>query len=120
MIVQCTIAFHSIKLLPRQGHVMTLQCDHPSRGPHIASCTQHSPCPFSADLTSCDIFLWGYLKSKVYLGGVPTLTTLKDNILRTVLSISGDMLLAAVESVVYMIQCVVQEKGGHIERCLVL
>ncbi|GBN28173.1 hypothetical protein AVEN_172129-1 [Araneus ventricosus] len=99
---------------------MTLQCDHTSRGPHIASCTQHSPCPFSADLTSCDFFLCGYLKSKVYLGGVPTLTTLTDNILRAVLSIPGDTLLSAVDNVAYRIQCVVQEKGGHTERCLVL
>ncbi|GBO04957.1 hypothetical protein AVEN_115899-1 [Araneus ventricosus] len=99
---------------------MSLQCDHPSLGPHIAICSQHSPCPFSADLTSCDFFLWGYLKSKVYLGGVPTLTTLKDNILRTVLSIPGDMLLPAVENVVCRMQCVVQEKGDHIERCLAL
>ncbi|GBM19651.1 hypothetical protein AVEN_199829-1 [Araneus ventricosus] len=99
---------------------MTLQCDHPSRGPHIASCKQHSPCPFSPDLTSCHFFLWGYLKFKVYLGVVPTLTTLKDNILRTVLSIPGDTLLSVVENDVYRIQCVVHEKGGHSERGLVL
>ncbi|GBL77016.1 hypothetical protein AVEN_12670-1 [Araneus ventricosus] len=93
-----------------------IQCDHPYRGPHIASCSQHSPCPFSPDQTSCDFFLWGYLKSKVYLGGVRTLTTLKDNILRTVLSIPDDMLLSAVEDVVYRMQCVVHEKCGPIER----
>ncbi|GBO21202.1 hypothetical protein AVEN_268560-1 [Araneus ventricosus] len=89
---------------------MTLQCDHPSRGPHIASCIQHSPCPFSPDLTSCDFLLWGYLKSNV----------LKDNILWTVLSIPGDMSLLAVENVMYRIQCEVHEKGVHIERDLVL
>ncbi|GBL72906.1 hypothetical protein AVEN_128094-1 [Araneus ventricosus] len=116
MKLQCTIVLYSIKLLPHRGHVVTLQCDHPSRGPHIASCIQHSPCPFSADLTSFDFFLWGYLKSKVYLDGVPSLTTL----LRTVLSIPGDMLLSTVENVVYRMQCVVQEKGDHIESCLVL
>ncbi|GBN27604.1 hypothetical protein AVEN_42570-1 [Araneus ventricosus] len=97
---------------------MSLQCDHASRGPHIASCTQNSP--FSADLTLCDFFLWGYFKSKVHLGGVPTLTTLKDNVLRTVLSIPGGMLLSAVENVVYRKQYVVQEKGGYVEKCLVL
>ncbi|GBN16588.1 hypothetical protein AVEN_9530-1 [Araneus ventricosus] len=117
---QCAIFLYSIKLLHRRGHVMTLQSDHPSRGPHIASCKQHSPCPFSTDLTSYDFFLWGYMKSKVYLCGVPTLTTLKDNILRAVLSIPGDMLLLAVENVVYRKQCVVHEKGGHTERGLVL
>ncbi|GBN28011.1 hypothetical protein AVEN_13677-1 [Araneus ventricosus] len=97
-----------------------IQCDHPSREPHIASCKQHSLCPFSPDLTACDFFLWGYLKSKVYLGGVPTLTSFKDIILRTVLSIPGDTLLSAIENVEYRIQCVVHEAGGHNERCLVL
>ncbi|GBM42215.1 hypothetical protein AVEN_100393-1 [Araneus ventricosus] len=58
------------------------------------------------------------MKSNVYVGGDPTLTTLKDNILRAVLSIPGDMLLSAVDTVVYRMQCVVQEKDGHIERCL--
>ncbi|GBN67455.1 hypothetical protein AVEN_80991-1 [Araneus ventricosus] len=115
MKLQYTIVLYSIKILPRRGHVMTLQCDLPSRGPHIASCKQHSSCPFSPDLISCDFFLWGYLKSKVYLGGVPTLTTLKDNILRTVLSIPADTLLSAVENAVYRMQCVVHAKGGHIE-----
>ncbi|GBM31228.1 hypothetical protein AVEN_94403-1 [Araneus ventricosus] len=98
---------------------MTLQCDT-SCGPHITSYKQHSPRPFSADLTACDFFLWSYLMSKVYLGVVSTWKTLKDNILRTRLSITGDMLLSAVENAVYRMQCVVQEKGGHIERCLVL
>ncbi|GBL91065.1 hypothetical protein AVEN_184442-1 [Araneus ventricosus] len=67
-------------------------------------------------LSTCGV----YLKPKVYLGGVPTLTTLKYNILRTVLSIPDDMLLSAVENVVYRMQCVVHEKGGHTERGLVL
>ncbi|GBO03240.1 hypothetical protein AVEN_174944-1 [Araneus ventricosus] len=40
---------------------------------------------------SMRLFLWAYLKSKVYLGGIQTLTILKDNILRTVLSIPCDM-----------------------------
>ncbi|GBO20329.1 hypothetical protein AVEN_125406-1 [Araneus ventricosus] len=68
-----------------------------------------------SDLTSCDFFLWGYLKSKVYVGGVLTLTTLKVNILLTVLNNPLDLLLSAVENVVYRMQCVVHEKGAHIE-----
>ncbi|GBM02077.1 hypothetical protein AVEN_209762-1 [Araneus ventricosus] len=97
-----------------------IQCDHPPRGTHIASCKQHSPCPISPEFTSAPLFLWGYLKSKVYLGGVPALMTLNNNILRTVLSISGDTLLSAVENVVYRMQCVVHKKGGHTERVLLL
>ncbi|GBM73864.1 hypothetical protein AVEN_94295-1 [Araneus ventricosus] len=60
MKLQCTIVLYSIKLLPRRGQVTILQCVHPSRGPHIAFCKQHS-----RRLTSCDFFLWDYLKSKV-------------------------------------------------------
>ncbi|GBM01846.1 hypothetical protein AVEN_218967-1 [Araneus ventricosus] len=41
--------------------------------------------PISPDLTPCNLFLWGYLESKVYLGGVPNLTSLKDNISQAVL-----------------------------------
>ncbi|GBM00883.1 hypothetical protein AVEN_257387-1 [Araneus ventricosus] len=71
----------------------------------------------------CATFRVGRLfpvKFMVYLGGVLLLKTLKDNILRAVLSIPGDMLLSAVENVVYRIKCEVHEKGGHIERGLVL
>lgn len=69
----------------------------------------------SPDLTPCDFFLWGYLKSKVYLGGVPNLRTLKDNISRTVMNIPSDMLRSAVENTVFRMQWVVQQDGGHIE-----
>ncbi|GBN91357.1 hypothetical protein AVEN_227047-1 [Araneus ventricosus] len=117
--LQCTTVLYSVKLLTRRGNLMTLQYDHPSRGPHIASCAQHFRSPFSADLTSYGFFLSRYLKSKVYLSGVLALMT-KDNILRTVLSIPGDNLLSVVDNVVYRMQCVVQEKGGHIKRCLLL
>ncbi|GBN68837.1 hypothetical protein AVEN_219274-1 [Araneus ventricosus] len=97
----------------------TLQCDHPSRGPHcIMYTTFCMSILLGSDLSG--FFLWGYLKSKVYLGGVPTLTTLKDNIFWAMLCISRGMLLSAIENVVYRMQYVVHEKVGHIERGLVL
>ncbi|GBM06622.1 hypothetical protein AVEN_220055-1 [Araneus ventricosus] len=77
MKLQCTISYYSIKLLSWRGHVMTLQCDHTSRGLRIAFCTQQSPCPFSADLTSSDSFLRGYLKFKVYRWWGPDVNNLK-------------------------------------------
>ncbi|GBM99296.1 hypothetical protein AVEN_161426-1 [Araneus ventricosus] len=66
------------------------------------------------------LFQWGYLKSKIYLGGIPTLTTLKDNILWPVLCFPGDSFHFAVENVVLRIQRVVHEKGGHTERGLLI
>ncbi|GBN80531.1 hypothetical protein AVEN_183400-1, partial [Araneus ventricosus] len=62
---------------------------------------------------------WGRLKFKVYLGGVSMLMALKYNILWAVLRIPIDMLLSETKNVVYRMQYVVHEKGGHIERSLV-
>ncbi|GBL98094.1 hypothetical protein AVEN_84594-1 [Araneus ventricosus] len=59
-----------------------------------------------------------YLKSKVYLGGFPTLKTLKDKISRVVLSIPVDILRSVVENVEYKMQCEVHKKVGHIEKGL--
>ncbi|GFS79818.1 DUF4817 domain-containing protein [Trichonephila clavipes] len=43
--------------------------------------------PRSPDLTPADFWLWGYLKSRVYLSGPSSLSELKDAILREVSSI---------------------------------
>ncbi|GBM71233.1 hypothetical protein AVEN_113403-1 [Araneus ventricosus] len=94
---------------------MALQCHQPSRGP---SCTQHSPCPFSPGSSVMQLFPVGL--SEVYLGGDPMSTTLKDNILRAVTSIPGDMLLSTVKNIVYGMRCEDHENGGRIERGLVL
>ncbi|KFM83383.1 hypothetical protein X975_26734, partial [Stegodyphus mimosarum] len=71
--------------------------------------------PRSPDLTPCDFWLWGYLKSKVYQGVVQDLATLKDNISRTVREIPADMLLSAVVHTVHKMQYVVHNNGSHIE-----
>ncbi|GBM02803.1 hypothetical protein AVEN_207109-1 [Araneus ventricosus] len=99
MIFQCSIALYSIKTLPRRRH-------------RPLSMWQ---CLFSPDLTPCDFLPSGYF---VHLHGVPALTTLKDNISLSVLSIPGDMSRSAVENVVYGMQCVVHEKVGDVERGL--
>ncbi|GFX89336.1 uncharacterized protein TNCV_2201791 [Trichonephila clavipes] len=52
--------------------------------------------PRSADLTPADFWLWGYLKSRVYLSGLSSLSELKDAIRREVSSIHPDMLYSAV------------------------
>lgn len=43
--------------------------------------------PRSPDLTPMDFFPWGYLKSKVYETTPPTISALKENIVREVNSI---------------------------------
>ncbi|GFU81665.1 DUF4817 domain-containing protein [Trichonephila clavipes] len=52
--------------------------------------------PRSPDLTPADFWLWGYLKSRVYLSGPLSLLELKDVIRREVSSIHPDMLHSAV------------------------
>ncbi|GBN59288.1 hypothetical protein AVEN_38144-1 [Araneus ventricosus] len=86
-------------------------CDDPSRGPH--NCKQHSPCPFSPDLTSCDFFPWCYLKSKVYLGGGLDVDDLKGQHITDFLRVHGDKLLSAVENVVYRMHSGPREGWSH-------
>lgn len=81
----------------------------------ISRCFPTAWPPRSPDLTPCDFWLWGYLKSQVYQGVVQNLGTLKDNISRTVRQIPADMLLSAVANAVHRMQYMVHKNGGHIE-----
>lgn len=47
--------------------------------------------PRSPDLTPCDFFLWGYLKSEVYVNRLWTLLDLKNAIKRDIESIPVEM-----------------------------
>ncbi|GFW12785.1 uncharacterized protein TNCV_3884951 [Trichonephila clavipes] len=49
--------------------------------------------PRSPDLTPADFWLWGYLKSRVYLSGPSSLSELKDTIHRSILHTSGHVAL---------------------------
>ncbi|GBL97888.1 hypothetical protein AVEN_127001-1 [Araneus ventricosus] len=61
---------------------------------------------FPVGLSEVQSLSWGFL----------TCTTLKDNTLRAVMSIPGDMILSAVETVVYRMQCEVHEKGDPLKE----
>ncbi|GFY10401.1 DUF4817 domain-containing protein [Trichonephila clavipes] len=61
--------------------------------------------PRSPDLTPADFWLWGYLKSRVYLSGPSSLSELKDAIRREVSSIHPDMLHSAVAGFVTRLKC---------------
>jgi hypothetical protein len=43
------------------------------------------------DLSACDYFLWGYLKSKVYISRPRTITKLKQNIREEIAAIPVKM-----------------------------
>lgn len=54
--------------------------------------------PRSPDLTAPDFFLWGYLKSKVYINKPKTLAQLKNNIRREIAAIPVEMLAKTMEN----------------------
>ncbi|GFU35803.1 uncharacterized protein TNCV_1083631 [Trichonephila clavipes] len=75
--------------------------------------------PRSPDLTPVDFWLWGYLKSHMYLSGPSSLSELKDAIRREVSSIHPDMLHSAVAGFVTRLECLLPCGGGHLEHILV-
>ncbi|GFQ83188.1 uncharacterized protein TNCT_100171 [Trichonephila clavata] len=60
----------------------------------------HAWPPISLDLTPCDFWLWGFLKSKVYRDQPASPAALKDAIRQNVSAITQEMLLNAVNGVV--------------------
>ncbi|GFW41838.1 putative transposable element [Trichonephila clavipes] len=54
--------------------------------------------PRSCDLTPLDYFLWGYVKSLVYVDKPQTLDHLEDNILRVIADIRPQMLEKVIEN----------------------
>ncbi|GFV54609.1 uncharacterized protein TNCV_3578631 [Trichonephila clavipes] len=76
------------------------------------------PCLIQRDLTPSDFWLWGYLKSRVYLSDPSSLSELKDVIRREVSSIHPDMLNSSVAGFVTRLECLLPSSGGHVEHIL--
>lgn len=72
--------------------------------------------PRSPDLTPCDYWLWGYLKSQVYRDRPTSIGMLKDNIKRHCLTITTDMLYSAVDNIVPRLQLLLMDDGRHVEH----
>ncbi|GFW48926.1 uncharacterized protein TNCV_3901241 [Trichonephila clavipes] len=85
----------------------------------VSRCYKYPWPPRSPDLTPADFWLWGYLKSRVYLSGPSSLSELKDVIRREVSSIHPDMLNSAVAGFVTRLECFLSCDGGHLEHILV-
>jgi hypothetical protein len=71
--------------------------------------------PRSPDLTPADFWLWGYLKSRVYLRTPTNILELKNAIKSEISSIKVDQLQSAVASFVNRTEAVINTNGGHIE-----
>ncbi|GFX00427.1 DUF4817 domain-containing protein [Trichonephila clavipes] len=85
----------------------------------VSRCCRYPWPPRSPDLTPAAFWLWGYLKSRVYLSGPSSLLELKDAIRREVSSIHPDMLHSAVAGFVTRLECLLPCGGGHVEHILV-
>ena len=72
--------------------------------------------PRSPDLSSCDFFLWGYLKSKVYIGKPRTISELKNAIRREIASISIEKLKNVMINFKHRLQECVAEQGRHLSN----
>ncbi|GFW64680.1 uncharacterized protein TNCV_700831 [Trichonephila clavipes] len=78
----------------------------------------HAWPPRSPDLSPCDYWLWGYLKSQVYRYRPTSLGMLKDNIRLKCLTITPDMLYSAVHNIIPRLQLLLRNDGEHIEHFL--
>ena len=74
--------------------------------------------PRSPDLTPCDFFLWGYIKSKVFVYNPPqTIHDLRQKIINefNALQQQQDMIRNAVRGMQKRALLCVERNGGHVE-----
>jgi hypothetical protein len=72
----------------------------------------------SPDLSTCDFFLWGYLKSKVYANAPNSLQDLRRNIEQEIRGISRETRQKVMRNFVWRLQECVRMQGGHLEHVL--
>lgn len=72
----------------------------------------------SPDLTPCDYYLWGYLKSKVYRTRVNNAEELRERIINAAATIPPDMIRHATHGVIRRARLCVEKDGGHFQQCL--
>lgn len=82
---------------------------------HVISRFGDIPWPSrSPDLTVCDYFLWGYLKSKVYINKPRNIQELKDSIRQEIATVGEEMLGRAMQNFEERLQECVQKEGRHL------
>lgn len=69
----------------------------------------------SPDLSPLDFWLWGYLKSRIYLNAPETIDQLKASIRSEIINIRPDQLQSAVGSFWNRVRAALQNNGGHVE-----
>lgn len=74
--------------------------------------------PRSCDLTPFEIFLWVFLKSKVYITNPTTIQTLKGKIERRIGEIERDVCRIVMENFIKRVRTCQQSRGGHLQDIL--
>ena len=74
--------------------------------------------PRSPDLSSCDFYLWGTLKQKVYANNPHNLDQLKENITNFIRRIIREELQAVSANVVKRAQKCIDVNGEHFQHLL--
>lgn len=74
--------------------------------------------PRSCDLTCLDYFLWGFLKSKVYVNHPETTEELKGEITRQIRQIQQPLLQNVLQNFVKRLHTCQQSNGGHLTDIL--
>ena len=74
--------------------------------------------PRSPDLSRCDFFLWGYLKSRVYAQKPCTLNDLKEAIRQEISSIDCQLLAHVMDNFKKRLENCIQEGGRHLTNII--
>ena len=70
--------------------------------------------PRSCDLTPLDVFLWSYLKSKVYANKPTTVQQLKDEIRRHIGEIADELCRDVIKNFDHRVEVCRRSLGGHL------
>ena len=70
--------------------------------------------PRSPDLSACDFFLWGYLKSKVYVRKPRTVDDLKVSIREEIATVPKEMLVNVMQNFEESLRTCVRQEGRHL------
>jgi len=72
----------------------------------------HKECMFL--ISACDFFLWGYLKSKVYVRKPRTVDDLKVSIRKEIATVPQEMLVNVMQNFEKRLRMCVRQEGRHL------
>ena len=66
--------------------------------------------------TTHGLFVWGFIKSKVYVRNYTSLDELKESITAAFEELTPQMVTSTLKNMEKRLQAVIERKGGHIEN----